>query len=276
MTLQKFGLFGAVTVVAALAVAVAVQRQEAVPATADSTLGGVTSRSTDGAGEVALPETSRVKNRFGETDVAKYAQLETRSTHDAPYGPLLGGGSLAAIDDVRELVQAAEAALIVDVVEIGLPHFNSADGGFWLEDEANGGPIPTPIQDVRVRVVEEWGDRIGIHDEALLTVSGGSIAVELNAEQAHAAEQPGPGRYVYSVEPPVELREGERALLFVASDPIPYREGARESLHVLGGYQGKFVMKGGRAENANGWRPTIAELRALVATELGVDPDYED
>jgi hypothetical protein len=190
---------------------------------------------------------------------------------------LAGGGTLAGFTDPRTVVRSAGAALYVEVVDIGNPHFNSADGGFWLIDQSSGGPGLGIIQDVRVRVLDEWGDRLALSDDPVLSVFGGAIEVTFDEEQARAAEQPEAGTYVYSFEPDVSLQEGERALLFVAQDPVPYKEGPREALRVLGGFQGKFLVSNGNARNERAaWRVPTAELKSLVARELYTDPDYEN
>lgn len=220
---------------------------------------------------------THVENAVGTSDTSRYLRLDHRSTADAPYGPLTGGGTLAGLPDPRTVVRSAGAALHVEVVDISPPHFNSADGGFWVIDETSGGPGLGIIQDVSVHVVDEWGDRLGLPDDIVLSVFGGAIEVTFDEEQARAAEQPGAGTYIYSFEPDVRLEEGERALLFVARDPIPYKEGPREALRVLGGFQGKFVLETGNARNERaGWKVPVAELRSLVARELHTDPDYEN
>jgi hypothetical protein len=159
---------------------------------------------------------------------------------------------------------------MAEVLEIGNPHFNSNSGGFWTADESDPRGLGI-IQDVRVRVLEPWADQLGLGSEFTFAVFGGQIEVEMTESQAEAAGQPdGAGTYVYSIEPDVELTEGEREILFIDRDLAGWETGKREVLLVLGGFQGKFQPRGRTAANRrDDFSMPIRALRELVDQELG-------
>lgn len=216
---------------------------------------------------------SRIVTRAGLARTAAYNSISVRNTFDHPYGPLTGGSTLVGYEDPRDLVRHAQAAVMVEVLEIGNPHFNSDGGGFWTADESDPRGLGI-IQDVRVRVLEPWGDRLGVENEFSFAVFGGQVEVEMTESQAEAAGQPnGAGSYIYSIEPDIELAEGERALLFIDRDLAGWATGKREVLLVVGGFQGKFTTQGETARNR---RPDfslpVQALRTLVDQQLGRAP----
>lgn len=220
---------------------------------------------------VVAAKPGAVLNGSGTSTAAAYDAISLRNTRDHPYGALTGGGTMAAIETPEELVHSAGAALLVEVTSLGFPYFNSDDGGYWIPDESQGNAALGIIQDVRVRVLDEWRDNLGLGQEFNLAVFGGQIEVTLTEEQARAAEiSEGAGTYVYSIEPEIELSEGERALLFVARDQAAFEDGPREVVRVLGGFQGKVLLRDGTAvDSRQQWTMPVQDLRTLVERELG-------
>lgn len=214
---------------------------------------------------------AQIANRAGTVSTARYGGISVRSTADHPYGPLTAGGTVAGFTNRVELVRRARAAVVVEVLAISNPHFNSDDGGYWSSVE--GGAAPAVVQDVRVSVLERWADRLNLPAEFDLTVVGGQVEVILNDEQAHAAELEKGGRFVIGSEPAVELTVGERALLFIARGGISWKEGGerQQALRVEGAFQGKFRVARDRVEHSRRpeWSGPAADLREEVGRELG-------
>ncbi|HSH58042.1 MAG TPA: hypothetical protein VK988_00050 [Acidimicrobiales bacterium] len=204
----------------------------------------------------------------------RYQAIMPRSTGDHPYGPFGGGTTFAGFSTREGLVRRSSAAVVAEVVSISPPHFNSDDGGFFLPGPGQSRGV---VQDVRLRVSERWGDLIGLPDEFDLLVPGGQVAVELNDEQAKAEELPAGGRFIFGSEPSVELVVGERALLFLNEEQVPWQGESVSKVLVVGGFQGKFGLAGeGQVTEATNdrrpeWTTRANTLRAEVARELGAD-----
>jgi len=201
---------------------------------------------------------SLIVNQFGTVSTAGYDGIARRSTADHPYGPMAGGASYPAIDRLT-LVRRSGAAVGVEVLSISNPHFNTDDGGVRINPE--GGVDGGPIQDVRVQILERWGDRLGLPEVFDLVVFGGQVEFVLTDEQARAARLPKGGRFVTGKEPSVELAVGERALLLVTRGRIGWVGGERQALRVMYGEEGKFTLTGD-------W---VSDLRHEIQRELGAD-----
>lgn len=214
---------------------------------------------------------SRIVNRLGVASTEAYDAIARRSTTDHPYGPLAGGGSYPAIKDRAELVRRSGAAVFVEVVSISNPHFNSNDGGVRIHPE--GGIDGSPVQDVRVRVLDRWGNRLGLPETFDLVVVGGQIEFFLNDEQAKAARFPKAGRYVTGMIPSDDLTVGEQALLLIRKGVVGWEGGDRQALVVAGGNnRGKFKLEGNTVKGE--WSGSISEFKNEVRSQLGADcPD---
>lgn len=239
---------------------------------------------------VFAPKTAAViVNGVGIVSAERYATLGKRSTMDNPYGPFGGGGTVAAYAERVELVRKASAAVVVEVLSIAPPRLNSDDGGLWIP--GNGEALAV-VQDVRVRVLDRWGDKLSLPQEFDLSVAGGQVQVTVTAEQARALElpqqagpdggkpvpgvrpAPGPskgGTFLFSMTPSIELRTGERSLLFVQRGQLGWQGGGRVGLYVVGEGQGKFVVHGDRVQSAERptWSVAVESLKQEVQRDLG-------
>ena len=159
--------------------------------------------------------------------------------------------------------------MVAEVLAISNPHFNSDDGGYWLSVE--GGNQAGVVQDVRLRVLERWGDKVGLSDEINLVVVGGQLQYTLTDEQARAEELEHGGRFLAGGPPEVALTVGEKALLLLDDSVVGWKGGDRPRISVRGGDIGKFVVSGDRVENAKRpeWSGPAANLRDEIARELG-------
>lgn len=180
---------------------------------------------------------------------------------------------MAAIESPEELASQSEAAVHVEVLDIGYPYFNSDDGGFWIPDESNGEAALGIRQNVRVSIIERWADSLSLPQTFDLTVFGGQLEVTLTEEQAEAAEiNEGKGKYVYSFEPNVDLAEGERTVLFLSQENAPSEDGDAPVIFVKGGFQGKFKIHGEKIEDERGkWKLQVQGLKEVVREHLDED-----
>lgn len=235
----------------------------AVPAAADVPLVSTI------PGPAAVP--SVIRNENGTVRSEMYDGLAVRSLSDAPYGPLLGGGNVAAFKSRTDLIRASQVVVVVDVLAISNPRFNSDDGGFWVAPEGQARAI---IQNVTVRVIERWGDGLGLSDEFTFFAVGGGVEVELTDEQAKAAELEQGGRYIYSTAPDFDLTVGDRVVLFLALDGLGWEGGLATGLVVVGAGQGKFDFtdRGIAPAVRPEWDVTTSDIRAEIARDLGKNP----
>lgn len=247
----------------------------------------LTGKSTEPSSAPRLAAT--VVNGVGVVSAERYATPSARSTMDNPYGPFGGGGTVAAYAERVDLVRKAGAAVVVEVLSIAPPRLNSDDGGLWIP--GNGEALAV-VQDVRLRVLDRWGDKLSLPQEFDLSVAGGQVQVTVTAEQAKALEipqqagsdggaplpgvrpAPGPskgGTFLFSMTPSLELRTGERSLLFVQRGQLGWQGGGRVGLYVVGESQGKFVVQGDRVQSAERptWSVAAESLKQEVQRDLG-------
>ncbi len=220
-------------------------------------------------GLVVVP--SGIRNENGTVRSEMYDGLAVRSLSDAPYGPLLGGGNVAAFKSRTDLVRASQAVVVVDITAISNPRFNSDDGGFWVNPEGQAWAI---FQEVTVRVIERWGDGLGLSDKFSFFAVGGSVEVELSDEQARAIELEKGGKYIFSTAPDFDLTVGDRVVLFLALDGLGWEGGLAPGLVVVGAGQGKFDFVGDSLAPATRpeWEVSTSDIRAEIARDLGKNP----
>jgi len=214
---------------------------------------------------------SVIANRDGIVRSELYDDLAVRSLSDNPYGPLLGGGTAAAFESRTDLVRASQVVVVVDVLAISNPRFNSDDGGFWVAAEGQARAI---VQTVTVQVVERWGDDLGLPDEFAFVAFGGGVEVELTNEQAKMAELEQGGKYIYSTAPDFDLMVGDRVVLFLAFDGLGWEGGLAPGLIVVGAGQGKFDFtdRGIAPVVRPEWEVSTSDIRAEIARDLGKNP----
>ena len=220
-------------------------------------------------GPIVVP--SLIRNENGTVRSEMYDGLAVRSLSDAPYGPLLGGGTIAAFESRTDLIRASQAVVAVDITAISNPRFNSDDGGFWVTPEGQARAV---IQNVTVRVVERWGDDLGLPDEFTFVAFGGGVEVELSDEQARAIELEKGGKYIFSTAPDFDLTVGDRVVLFLALDGLGWEGGLAPGLVVVGAGQGKFDFVGDSVAPATRpeWEVSTSDIRAEIARDLGKNP----
>lgn len=229
-----------------------------------------------------------ITNEFGTSTSSAYVGIRPARVNDRPYGPNDGKliqdfYSYLGISGPEELAKLARLVVVGEVITIGPPHFNSDDGGFWhpaLHEEPGITDVASVIlRDVLFRVDEVWATTVlDVTPGSYLTFlsPGGQVQVTLSEDQARQMELAGGGgTYIFSNEAPVDLVEGEEALLFLNKEAID------------GLYQGsyayrfqwypahelyyKYKIEGGEALNAYDQDLSLpwAELKAIVLTHLG-------
>lgn len=234
-----------------------------------------TSRGADAQGRATSEQAGKtlnvpsvITNAHGTVRTTKFDAIARRSTGDHPYGPFAGDGTLAGYGTRADLLANAKAVVLVEVLEISNPHYNSDDGGFWV-------PLPGQsqgtVQDVRVRVVEKWGDKLGLPAEFTIADPGGQVEVTLNAAQAAAMEIDKPGTYIFGSHPNADLAVGERRVLVLDKGGIGWQGGEKQALYVLGGDQGNFDLESGQVTNElhPEWATSADTLRSEVTRLLG-------
>jgi hypothetical protein len=238
---------------------------------------------------------ARVEGPYGITDSSRYDHLPRQHLRAEPYTPY-DGPVRAAVPtyfgyrDPQLLVQASRVIVVGTVRAISRPHFDSEDGGFWdpaLHDEPgipeDAEPTPGIFRDVLFRVQEVIGAEVpdGMPEvvpggDIAFLVEGGQIEVTLTATEAEAPGRA--GAYLYAWESPLELREGERALVFLDYEYVEglYAQGYGGYFQLLAsGPFAKFELHGERAwlpgaRDDPAWRITLPELRDLARKYLGI------
>lgn len=240
---------------------------------------------------------AQVEGPYGITDSSRYDHLPRQRLQVEPYTPYDGPvrasvASYFGFRDLKGVVQASRVIVVGTVRAISRPHFVSEDGGFWdpaLHDQPGipekAEPSPGIFRDVLFRVEEVLGAEVpeGMPEvvpggDIVFLVEGGQIEVTLSAVEAEVLEEPGgAGTYLYARESPLELKEGERALVFLDYELVEglYAQGYGGYFQLLGsGFFWKYELDGDLAwlawaRDDPTWHITLPELRDLARRYLG-------
>ncbi|MCH8902159.1 MAG: hypothetical protein IIC88_07640, partial [Chloroflexi bacterium] len=188
--------------------------------------------SSEGAPGDEFP--AEVVNSWGVTSVEGYLDIDRRQTTDEPYDPPAGVLRMTTLMSMVSLpldgrVRESQAIVVGTVVAISNPHYNSVDGGFWHEPTYARRSI---LQDVTIEVERVLGDTAeltgagGAQKELIVvTIWGGQIVVtfdeSLDPESLPENVEPG-DMYVERVIPNVEVAEGDRVLVFLSMQMMPW------------------------------------------------------
>ena len=191
-------------------------------------------RSDCGIGPNVSEFPAEVVNSWGVTSVEGYLDIDRRQTTDQPYDPPAGVLRMTTLMSMVSLpldgrVRESQAIVVGTVVAISNPHYNSVDGGFWHEPTYARRSI---LQDVTIEVERVLGDTAeltgagGAQKELIVvTIWGGQIVVtfdeSLDPESLPENVEPG-DMYVERVIPNVEVAEGDRVLVFLHMEMMPW------------------------------------------------------
>ena len=188
--------------------------------------------SSEGAPVSEFP--AEVVNSWGVTSVEGYLDIDRRQTTDEPYDPPAGVLRMTTSMSMFRLpldgrVRESQAIVVGTVVAISNPHYNSVDGGFWHEPTYARRSV---LQDITIeveRVLGDTADLTGVggaqKESIVVTIFGGQIVVtfddSLNPESLPENVEPG-DTYVERVIPNVEVAEGDRVLVFLHMEMMPW------------------------------------------------------
>lgn len=228
----------------------------------------------------------RISNEFGMMYRGAYKDRPRARLSDRPYR---GRGlqledfyTYAGVETTRQLAEQARVVVRGTVTNIGPPHFNSSDGGFWdpaLHDEPGVTDIAAELlRDVTISIVEVWGDTektIQTGQRLTFTAKGGQVKLEIAEETALALGWPVRASYVLASKPEVDVVQGEEAVFFLDYAAIDglydNRYGTLRRLAPANELAYKFTILNDTAINASNphLNASVSDLKAAVARYLG-------
>lgn len=234
-----------------------------------------------------------IRGKFGTSSTSAYRGHSPARLSDAPYGPSDGRivadyHSFAGLSGPTDLARQARVVVRGTVTAIGPPHFNSDEGSFWdpaLHDEPGITDVANVIiRDIQFHVEEVLGKALyGIEiGSSLRFISlGGQVQVTLSEETAAKLELGSAGTYIFSSEPPVDLVEGEEAVLFLNAIPFDGlyngQYGYRFELYPAHELYYKYTIDDGRMVNAYdaAFNLTVTELKDVIGGYLALSAGPE-
>lgn len=236
----------------------------------------------------------------GAADVSAYLGITTDSLSTFPevvgYPMLRWDYSFLRLRDPEQLVAAARLAIRAEVVDFGLPKFNSDTGGYWtpgLHEEEGVVDVANEVwREVQVRVTEVLGDALdtGLEpgDTLVFISRGGQIRVDPADVAAADGNRRGPeGEHPHDVTltepfvvqspPPVDLSKGEDVLLLLDWNKFQGLYGGaygyRFELMPANEILYKYIIDGDTAVNVGDPEGSLtmsyAALRELIDKSLG-------
>lgn len=243
---------------------------------------------------------TKAVGQHGTADVSAYLEITTDSLSKFPEvvgDPILRWDyTFLRIRDPEQLVAAARIAVRAEVVDFGLPRFNSDTGGYWtpgLHEEEGVVDVANEVwREVQVRVTEVLGDELdtGLEpgDTLVFISRGGQIRVDPGDVAAADGNRRSPQRehphnvtltepFVVQSPPPVDLSKGEDVLLLLDWNKFEGLYGGaygyRFELMPANEILYKYIIDGDTAVNVGDPEGSLtmpyAVLRELIDKSLG-------
>lgn len=189
------------------------------------------STSNSGAGQRAA-FAPVVRNAFGVTRTDAYSSVSHPRLSDRPYASsaavkITSEYSFLGVADFDGLAALSRVVVRGVVTDLGRPHFNSSDGGFWdpkIHDEPGIPDVDAFImRDVTLRVGEIYGSKLtGVQagKDLLFSIRGGQVSVTLTSSQAKELGLAGAGTYIFTSDNEVNFGLGDELVVFLNSTPV--------------------------------------------------------
>ena len=277
----------------------------AYPTSEDAAAPSLANADADAAGLLRQELTSAplmLVGAHGTADVSAYLELDAANLSAFPEvttgDPIQRwDGNFLRIRDPKLLVATASLAIRVEIIDFGLPRFNSDSGGYWtpgLHEESGVVDVANEIwREVKVRVTDVLGDALdsGVRpgDTIVFISRGGQVRVEPAdvatapgnrdvPEEDHPHEIASLQPFVIQSMPPVDLTKGEDAIVLLDWSKFKGlydgRYGYRFELMPSNEILYKYVIEGDTAVNIGdpdgSLTMPLSSLQELIDRHLGI------